>query len=52
MCQLAAFDYYYNRMKKMTLFRMYNHIGMDLSWLYDPDNILNAKKKRSSRNLV
>ena len=29
----------------MTLFRMYNHIGMDLSWLYDPDNILDAKKK-------
>ena len=47
MCQLAAFDYYYNRMKKMTLFRMYNHIGMDLSWLYDPDNILDAKKKEA-----
>ena len=35
MCQLAAFDYYYNRMKKMTLLRMYNKsVGMDLSWLY------------------
>ena len=46
MCQLAAFDYYYNRMKKMTLFRMYNTIvGLDLSWLYDPDNILDQKKK-------
>lgn len=46
MCQLAAFDYYYNRMKKMTLFRMYNkNIGMDLSWLYDPDNVLDVKKK-------
>ena len=45
MCQLAAFDYYYNRMKKMTLLRMYNSIGMDLSWLYDPDNILDVKKK-------
>ena len=46
MCQLAAFDYYYNRMKKMTLLRMYNKkVGIDLSWLYDPDNIFDAKKK-------
>ena len=46
MCQLAAFDYYYNRMKKMTLLRMYNNnVGMNLSWLYDPDNILDIKKK-------
>ena len=48
MCQLAAFDYYYNRMKKMTLLRMYNkNAGMDLSWLYDPDNVLDAKKKEA-----
>lgn len=48
MCQLAAFDYYYNRVKKMTLFRMYNkNLGMDLSWLYDPDNILDVKKKEA-----
>ncbi len=45
--QLAAFDYYYNRMKKMTLLRMYEDIGMNLSWLYDPDNILNIKKKQA-----
>ena len=48
MCQLAAFDYYYARMKKMTLLRMYNtQIGMDLSWLYDPDNVLDIKKKEA-----
>ena len=48
MCQLAAFDYYYNRMKKMTLLRMYNKkLGMNLSWLYDPDNILDIKKKEA-----
>ena len=48
MCQLAAFDYYYNRMKKMTLLRMYNkNIGIDLSWLYDPDNVLDVKKKEA-----
>ena len=46
MCQLAAFNYYYNRMKKMTLLRMYNKkVGIDLSWLYDPDNIFDIKKK-------
>jgi replicative DNA helicase len=48
MSQLAAFDYYYNRMKKMTLLRMYNaKVGIDLSWLYDPDNILDLKKKEA-----
>ena len=45
--QLAAFDYYYGRMKKMTLLRMYNSIGMDLSWLYDVNNILDIKKKEA-----
>ena len=47
-CQLAAFDYYYGRMKKMTLLRMYNStVGMDLSWLYDEDNVLDIKKKEA-----
>ena len=51
MCQLAAFDYYYNRMKKMTLLRMYNNtVGMDLSWLYDPDNVLDVKKKEAQES--
>ena len=51
MCQLAAFDYYYNRMKKMTLLRMYNtKVGMDLSWLYDPDNVLDIKKKEAQES--
>lgn len=45
--QQTAFQYYYDRMKKMTLLRMYNErCGMDLSWLYDIDNILDAKKKQ------
>jgi replicative DNA helicase len=44
----AAFDYYYHRMKKYTLLRMYHeHAGMDLSWLYDIDNILDLKKKEA-----
>lgn len=48
--QLSTFDYYYTRMKKMTLLRMYNNIGMNLSWLYDPDNILDAKKKQAQED--
>lgn len=45
--QVSTFPYYYSRMKKMTLLRMYNEkCGMDLSWLYDKDNILNVKKKQ------
>lgn len=48
--QLSTFDYYYTKMKKMTLLRMYNNIGMDLSWLYDTDNILDAKKKQAQED--
>ena len=44
--QLSTFDYYYNKMKKMTLLRMYDSAGMDLSWIYDVDNILDVKKKQ------
>lgn len=44
--QLSTFDYYYQRLKKMTLLRMYSNAGMDLSWLYDVDNILDIKKKQ------
>lgn len=48
--QLASFDYYYNRMKKMTLLRMYTKIGMNLSWLYDTDNIFDLKKKQAQED--
>lgn len=41
-----TFDYYYNRMKKMTLLRMYDNYGIDVSDIYDPDNILDLKKKQ------
>ena len=44
---LANFDYYYSRMKKMTLLRSYESCGMDMSFIYDPDEIFDdAKKKR------
>lgn len=42
----TKFDYYYNRMKKMTLLRHYDKFGLDVSWLYDPDNILDLNKKQ------
>ena len=38
MANCNTFDYYYNRMKKMSLMRAYENMGMDLSWIYDPDN--------------
>jgi replicative DNA helicase len=44
--QVSTFMYYYQRMKKMTLLREYNKIGVDLTWLYDKDNILDLKKKQ------
>lgn len=49
-CQLSTFDYYYKRLKKMTLLRMYDSIGLDLTWLYDPDNILDVKKKQAQED--
>lgn len=41
---LSTFPYYYNRMKKFTLLRSYDAVGVDVKWLYDPDNILDSKK--------
>lgn len=42
---IPNFDYYYQRMKKMTLLRTYNEIGLNVDWIYDPDNILDSQKK-------
>lgn len=41
-----AFDYYYNRLKKMSLLRAYDKYGIDVSDIYDPDNIFDVKKKQ------
>lgn len=49
--QIAAFNFYYHRVKKMTLLRMYNEkAGMNLSWLYDLDNIFDQKKKQAQED--
>ena len=44
--QPLTFDYYYSRLKKMSLLRAYDNIGLDVSEYYDPDNILDLKKKQ------
>ena len=43
--EINNFEYYYWRLKKLTLLRTYDEIGFDVSWIYDPDNILDLKKK-------
>lgn len=47
---IAAFDYYYDRLKKMTLLRTYSDFGMNLSWLYNTNNILNMKEKQAQED--
>lgn len=47
-----AFDYYYNRLKKMTLLRAFDNFGIDVSDIYDPDNILDMKKKQEQEELL
>ena len=42
----SAFDYYYHRLKKFSLLRAYDNCGIDVSDIYDPDNILDSKKKQ------
>ena len=42
----STFDYYYSRLKKMSLLRAYDAYGVDVSFIYDPDNILDVKKKQ------
>ena len=51
--QIATFDtfnYYYGRLKKFTLLRAYNNFGLDVSFLYDPTNILDTKKKQAQED--
>lgn len=41
------FNYYYNRLKKFSLLRAYDNIGLDVSFLYDPINVLDVKKRQA-----
>lgn len=49
---LPNFDYYYGRLKKMTLLRGYSDAGVDMTWLYDPENLLDAVKKEQQENYL
>lgn len=47
-----SFDYYYGRLKKMSLLRAYDNYGFDVSDIYDPDNILDVKKKQLQEDIL
>ena len=51
-CLPEAFDYYYNRLKKFTLLRAYDSCGIDVTDIYDADNILDVKKKQIQEDLL
>lgn len=51
-CQVEAFDYYYGRLKKFSLLRAFDKIGVDVADIYDPDNIFDAKKKQQQEELL
>lgn len=45
-----AFDYYYQRLKKMTLLRAYDKCGVNVSEIYDPDNVIDIKKRQQQED--
>lgn len=47
-----TFDYYYSRMKKFSLLRAYDKYGIDVSDIYDVDNLLDTKKKQQQEDLL
>lgn len=48
--QPETFNYYYSRLKKMTLLRAYDNIGLDVTDLYDPNNIIDTKKRQKQED--
>ena len=48
----TAFDYYYSRLKKMSLLRAYDNFGIDVSFIYDVDNIMDTKKKQMQEDFL
>ena len=48
----SSFDYYYGRLKKMSLLRAYDNFGVDVSDIYDPDNIMDTKKKQLQEDFL
>ncbi len=48
--ETSSFDYYYNRMKKMTLLRALDSYGFDVNDIYDPDLITDLKKRQQQED--
>ena len=48
----STFDYYYSRLKKFSLLRAFDNCGIDVSDIYDIDNILDMKKKQLQEDLL
>ena len=48
----STFDYYYSRLKKFSLLRAYDNCGIDVSDIYDIDNILDTQKKQLQEDLL
>lgn len=48
----SAFDYYYGRLKKFSLLRAYDNCGVDITDIYDVDNILDTKKKQLQEDML
>ena len=48
----SAFDYYYGRLKKFSLLRAYDNCGVDITDIYDADNILDTKKKQLQEDIL
>lgn len=44
------FDYYYNRLRKMTLLRTYEQFGIKLDFIYDPTNVVDLKKRQEQED--
>lgn len=51
-CLPEAFDYYYSRLKKFSLLRAYDNYGVDVSDIYDVDNILDTHKKQLQEDIL
>ena len=49
---IATFDYYYKRLKKFTLLRVYDSIGVNVTSIYDPNNVLDIKKKQAQEDWI
>ena len=46
----SSFDYYYNRLKKMTLLRVFDNYGISVNDIYDPDNIIDLKLRQQQED--